>query len=93
MATTEELLIVNNAVTSCKTVDDIVKNVRLPRETVLESLEALKALGKINSDAFSEIYCPIGEIAGNISACCDSMVKQLTGGEKDGVSDKTPTTQ
>jgi len=79
-ATLEDLNIVLGAITSCKTKEDIVKNVKLSPEIVEEVLRTLRDLGKISKDQFTETYCPIGAVAADVSNCCtmicDAMKKQ-----------------
>jgi DNA-binding IclR family transcriptional regulator len=89
MADLEQLQIVRAALTSCKTVDDIAHNVKLPKEIVIECLDALKSMGVVSKDAFTDTYCPIEEVAKNICAQCNRIVDDLRGGEKtDGMQDK-----
>lgn len=90
MATLEDLKIVNNALTSCKTTDEIAHNVQLPRDVVVECLDALRSMGVISKDSFSDIYCPLEEVAGNICEQCNRIVKDLGGenADRDNVQDE-----
>lgn len=84
MATLEDLRIVNEALTSCKTANEIAHNVKLPIETVAECLDTLKSMGVISKDSFSDVYCPIEEVAENICMQCNRIVKDLGGDKTDG---------
>jgi Fe2+ or Zn2+ uptake regulation protein len=83
MATLEDLRIVNEALTSCKTANEIAHNVKLPIETVTECLDTLKSMGVISKDSFSDTYCPLEEVAGNICEQCNRIVKDLGGENAD----------
>jgi DNA-binding IclR family transcriptional regulator len=76
-ATLEDLNIVLGALTSCKTKNEIVHNVKLPADTVDEVLEHLRKTGRISKDEFTDTFCPIEKVAGEIcqscSAICDAM--------------------
>ncbi len=82
MATLEHLRIVYEALTSCKTADEISHNVKLPMDIVTECLDTLKSMGVINKNSYSDIYCPIEEVAGNICRQCNEIIENLEGGEK-----------
>ena len=84
MATLEDLRIVNEALTSCKTANEIAHNVKLPIETVTECLDTLKSMGVISKDSYSDTYCPIEEVAGNICRQCNKIVEDLGGDKTDG---------
>jgi DNA-binding IclR family transcriptional regulator len=84
MATLEDLKIVHQALTSCKTTDEITHNVQLPRDIVVECLDALRAMGVISKDSFSDTYCPLEEVAGNICEQCNRIIKDLGGENIDG---------
>ncbi len=79
-ATLEDLNIVLGAITSCKTKEEIVKNVKLSPEVVNEVLDTLRKMGKISKDQFTDTYCPISMVAVDVSNCCniicDAMRKQ-----------------
>lgn len=79
-ATLEDLNIVLGAITSCKTKEEIVKNVKLSPEIVSEVLDTLRKIGKISKDQFTDTYCPIAAVASDVSSCCnmicDAMKKQ-----------------
>jgi len=78
-ATTEELVIVRNATTSCKTAEEIAHNVQLPLEIVQECLDALKTMGVISKNDFTGTYCPIEEIAQGICRSCGIITSSLGG--------------
>jgi glycerol kinase len=79
-ATLEDLHIVLEAITSCKTKGEIIKNVKLSPEVVNEVLDTLRKMGKISKDQFTETYCPIAAVAADVSNCCniicDAMKQQ-----------------
>lgn len=79
-ATLEDLNIVLGAIVSCKTKEEIVKNVKLSPEVVNEVLDTLRKMGKISKDQFTDTYCPIAMVAADVSNCCniicDAMRKQ-----------------
>ena len=81
-ATLEDLNIVFGAITSCKTKEEIVKNVKLSPEIVDEVLDALRNMGKISKDQFTDTYCPLGRVAADVSSCCNKICKAM---EKQGV--------
>jgi len=83
MATLEDLKIVNQALTSCKNADEIAHNVQLPRDIVVECLDMLRSMGVISKDSFSDTYCPLEEVAGNICEQCNRIVKDLGGENAD----------
>ena len=83
MATLEHLRIVNGALTSCKTADEIAHNVKLPMNSVTECLDTLKSMGVISKDSYSDTYCPIEEVAGNICRQCNKIVEDLGGDKTD----------
>ena len=84
MATLEDLKIVNEALTSCKTADEIAHNIKLPIKVVTECLDTLKSMGVISKNDFADIYCPIEEVAENICKQCNRIVKDLGGDKTDG---------
>lgn len=77
MTTLEDLRIVYGALTSCKTADEIAHNVMLPMDIVTECLDTLKLMGVISKDSYSDVYCPIEEVAGNICKQCNEIIENL----------------
>lgn len=88
MADLEQLQIVRAALTSCKTISEIAHNVKLPEEIVIECLDALRSMGMISKDAFTDTYCPIEEVARNICAQCNQIVEDMGGEKTDRMQDK-----
>lgn len=78
MATIEDLNIVLGALTSCKTKEEISKNVKLPMPIVEEVLETLRKLGKISKDDFTEVYCPIERVAEDVCSCCNTICETMS---------------
>jgi len=76
-ATIEDLNIVRNVLTSCKTRQEIIDKAKLPPEIVDEVLEFLRKEGKIEKDGF--IFCPIEQVAEGVCDCCASICKDLGG--------------
>lgn len=77
-ATLEDLNIVLEAITSCKTKEEIIKNVKLAPEIVNEVLETLRKMGKISKDQFTEVYCPIATVAADVSKCCNIICTSMS---------------
>jgi len=76
-ATLEDLNIVMEALTSCKTKEEIVRNVKLPSDVVNEVLEHLRKTGRISKDDFTDTFCPIEKVAGDMSRCCTSICEAM----------------
>jgi hypothetical protein len=72
-ATLEDLNIVMGALTSCKTKAEIVRNVKLPMDVVEELLEHLRKTGQISKDEFTDTFCPIEKVAGEMCSCCNAI--------------------
>lgn len=77
-ATLEDLNIVLEAITSCTTKEEIIKNVKLAPDIVDEVLETLRKMGKISKNQFTEVYCPIASVAANVSNCCNIICKTMS---------------
>lgn len=75
--TLEDVNIVMGALTSCKTKEEIMRNVNLPADVVNEVLEHLRKLNKISKDDFTDRFCPISQIAGEISRNCNGICEAM----------------
>jgi DNA-binding IclR family transcriptional regulator len=73
MATLEDLNIVINALSSCKTVEEIANNIKLPIEIVEECLEHLKKTGYISQNDDTDEVCPIQQVTDSVCNCCNSI--------------------
>lgn len=76
-ATLEDLNMVLGALTSCKTKEEIVRNIALPPDIVDEVLDTLRKLGKISKDQFTDTYCPIVRVAADMSGCCNLICNSM----------------
>jgi hypothetical protein len=76
-ATLEELNIVLGALDSCKTKEEIAHNVKLPADVVNEILEHLRKTGRISKDEYSDTFCPIERVAGDMSRCCTTICEAM----------------
>jgi hypothetical protein len=76
-ATIEDLNIILGALDSCKTKEEIAKNVKLPMDVVEEVLEYLRKTGKISKDEFSSTFCPIERVAGEMSNSCNAICEAM----------------
>ncbi|MFA5452890.1 MAG: hypothetical protein WC248_04915 [Candidatus Methanomethylophilaceae archaeon] len=72
-ATLEDLNIVLGALDSCKTKAEIVRNIKLPANVVDEVLEHLRKTGRISKDEFSDTFCPIERVAGEMCNSCNQI--------------------
>lgn len=77
-ATLEDLAIIANVLTACKTKEEIVKNVKLPMDIVDEVLEYLRKTGKISKDEFSSAFCPIERVAEEICNSCNIICSEMS---------------
>ena len=72
-ATIEDLNILLGALDSCKTKEEIMHNVKLPADVVDEVLNTLRKLGKISKDDFTNVFCPIERVAGEMATSCNQI--------------------
>ena len=76
-ATIEDLNIILGALDSCKTKEEIMHNVKLPADVVDEVLNTLRKLGKISKDDFTNVFCPIERVAGEMSNSCNQICNAM----------------
>lgn len=76
-ATLEDVNIVLGALTSCKSKEEISRNVKLAPEVVDEVLEYLRKSGRISKDEFTDTFCPIERVAGEICNSCNTICEAM----------------
>jgi len=77
-ATLEDLNIVFSALDSCKSLDEIVRNTKIPVDIVREVMASLKKLGKVKED-YPDNYCPIDTMTQGVCNSCNTICKTLEG--------------
>jgi DNA-binding IclR family transcriptional regulator len=73
VATIEDLNIVIGALTSCKSIQEIATNVQLPISIVEECLTHLKKTGQVSQNDFTDEFCPIEKVTGEVCGCCNAI--------------------